>query len=196
MNTVQQAAQDQFNTSVQTLVANGDLSQNAADKVTKGADGRLDFQTHQDTTLHDRLRRDIITDHAMIDNTAKATGLTADQVRAQLAAGKTFDQIASANGVKIADIQKDAATQIRKDTQALVTAGVIGPVQADYLTHNLDKRLDYVGHHKQPRHAIHPLPIDRGTPRADRTPGTDRTPEPTHEPRPTHEPKPVTTAKP
>ncbi len=162
---VEQAAQQQFKDGVANLVKNGDLPQSQADKVNDGFDKKMDFQLRQDTTLHDRVRRDIITDHAMIDATAKSTGLTPEQVRDRLAQGKTFDEIVRNNGGNINEVQKVAGEQIRDTTQQLVKNGVIGPVQADYLTHNLDKRLDYVGHHIQHHWVIRPVRLHKVAPK-------------------------------
>ena len=80
---------------------------------------------------------------AALDAAAKALGMTADELSAQLWGGKTLADIATAKGVDIATVKAavDAALVAETKTaiQQAVTDGSITQAKADWLTQGLDK---------------------------------------------------------
>ena len=79
---------------------------------------------------------------AALDAAAKALGMTADELQAQLWGGKTLSDLATEQGVDIADVQAavQAAEQAEVKTQieAAVTAGTITQAKADWLLSGLE----------------------------------------------------------
>lgn len=79
---------------------------------------------------------------AALDAAAKALGMTADELQAQLWGGKTLADLADEQGVDIADVQAavQAAEQAEVKTQieAAVTAGTITQAKADWLLSGLE----------------------------------------------------------
>lgn len=80
---------------------------------------------------------------AALDAAAKALGMTADDLKAQLWGGKTLADIATEKKVDIATVQKavEAAelAEMKTAIQAAVTAGTITQAKADWLIEGLDK---------------------------------------------------------
>jgi len=80
---------------------------------------------------------------AALDAAAKALGMTADELSAQLWGGKTLAAIADEKGVDIADVQKavEAAelAEVKTAIQNAVKAGTITQAKADWLIEGLDK---------------------------------------------------------
>ena len=78
---------------------------------------------------------------AALDAAAKALGMTADELQAQLWGGKTLSDLATEQGVDIADVQAavQAAEQAEVKTQieAAVTAGTLTQAKADWLLSGL-----------------------------------------------------------
>ncbi len=79
---------------------------------------------------------------AALDAAAKALGMTADELQAQLWGGKTLSDLATEQGVDIADVQAavQAAEQAEVKTQieAAVTAGTLTQAKADWLLSGLE----------------------------------------------------------
>lgn len=80
---------------------------------------------------------------AALDAAAKALGMTADELQAQLWGGKTLAALADEKGVDIADVQKavEAAelAEMKTAIQDAVKAGTITQAKADWLIEGLDK---------------------------------------------------------
>ncbi len=80
---------------------------------------------------------------AALEAAAKALGMTADELSAQLWGGKTLADIATAKGVDIATVKAavDAAqvTETKTAIQQAVTDGTMTQAKADWLTQGLDK---------------------------------------------------------
>ena len=80
---------------------------------------------------------------AALEAAAKALGMTADELQAQLWGGKTLAALADEKGVDIADVQKavEAAelAEMKTAIQDAVTAGTITQAKADWLIEGLDK---------------------------------------------------------
>ncbi len=80
---------------------------------------------------------------AALEAAAKALGMTADELKAQLWGGKTLADIATEKKVDIATVQKavEAAELAETKTaiQDAVTAGTITQAKADWLLEGLDK---------------------------------------------------------
>ncbi len=80
---------------------------------------------------------------AALDAAAKALGMTADELSAQLWGGKTLAAIADEKKVDIADVQKavEAAelAEMKTAIQDAVKAGTITQAKADWLIEGLDK---------------------------------------------------------
>ena len=80
---------------------------------------------------------------AALDAAAKALGMTADKLSAQLWGGKTLSDLATAKGVDIATVKVavDAAqvTETKTAIQQAVTDGTMTQAKADWLTQGLDK---------------------------------------------------------
>ncbi len=80
---------------------------------------------------------------AALDAAAKALGMTADELSAQLWGGKTLADIATAKGVDIATVQKAVQAAMVTETKTAiaqaVTDGTITQAKADWLTEGLDK---------------------------------------------------------
>ena len=78
-----------------------------------------------------------------LDAAAKALGLTTDELSAQLWGGKTLADIATAQGVDIADVQAAVqAAELAQTKTAIadaVTAGTLTQAKADWLLEGLDK---------------------------------------------------------
>jgi hypothetical protein len=81
-------------------------------------------------------------DQASLEAAAKALGMTADELSAELWGGKTLADIAAAKGVDIATVKAavDAAevTATKTAINAAVTAGTITQAKADWLIKGLD----------------------------------------------------------
>ncbi|MBI5564615.1 MAG: hypothetical protein HY870_06960 [Chloroflexi bacterium] len=79
---------------------------------------------------------------AALDAAAKALGMTADDLQAELWGGKTLSDLATEQGVDIADVQAavQAAEKAEAKTsiEAAVTAGTITQAKADWLIDGLD----------------------------------------------------------
>ena len=81
--------------------------------------------------------------HASFDAAASYIGITAAELRTQLAAGKTLAAVATANG-KTADGLKAALTaSATKDINAAVAAGRLTQAEADKILAALPTRLDH-----------------------------------------------------
>jgi len=80
---------------------------------------------------------------AALEAAAKALGMTADELSAELWGGKTLAAIAEEKGVDIADVKAAVeAAQIAETKTAIkqaVTDGTITPAKADWLIEGLDK---------------------------------------------------------
>ncbi len=80
---------------------------------------------------------------AALEAAAKALGMTADELQAELWGGKTLADVADEKGVDIADVQAavEAAQLAETKTaiQVAVTAGTITQAKADWLLEGLDK---------------------------------------------------------
>ena len=80
---------------------------------------------------------------AALDAAAKALGMTADDLKAQLWGGKTLADIATEKKVDIATVQQAVEAAMLAETktaiQAAVTAGTITQAKADWLIEGLDK---------------------------------------------------------
>jgi hypothetical protein len=80
---------------------------------------------------------------AALEAAAKALGMTADDLSAELWGGKTLADIATAKGVDIADVKAAVeAAQIAETKTAInqaVTEGTITQAKADWLLEGLDK---------------------------------------------------------
>ncbi len=80
---------------------------------------------------------------AALDAAAKALGMTADELSAQLWGGKTLADIADAKGVDIATVQKAVQAAMVSETktaiQQAVTDGNMTQAKADWLIEGLDK---------------------------------------------------------
>jgi hypothetical protein len=68
---------------------------------------------------------------ALISATASVTGLTAEQVRTELGAGKSLAQIAQAKGKAAADVIAAARTTYQTTLSQAVTNGRLTQAQAD-----------------------------------------------------------------
>ncbi len=82
-------------------------------------------------------------DQAQLDAAAKALGITADELSSQLQSGKTLDEIASAQGVKLQVVQ-DAIQTVRNSElttqiQQAVTDGKMTQDKADWLLEGISK---------------------------------------------------------
>jgi hypothetical protein len=80
---------------------------------------------------------------AALDAAAKALGMTADDLKAQLWGGKTLADLATEKKVDIATVQKAVeAAELAETKTAIadaVTAGTITQAKADWLLEGLDK---------------------------------------------------------
>jgi hypothetical protein len=80
---------------------------------------------------------------AALEAAAKALGMTADELQAQLWGGKTLADLATEKKVDIATVQKAVEAAELAETkiaiQAAVTAGTITQAKADWLIEGLDK---------------------------------------------------------
>ena len=77
-----------------------------------------------------------------LDAAAKALGLTTDELQAQLWGGKTLADIATAQGVDIADVQAAVLAAEKAETKTAiadaVTAGTLTQAKADWLLEGLN----------------------------------------------------------
>jgi hypothetical protein len=80
---------------------------------------------------------------AALEAAAKALGMTADELSAQLWGGKTLADIADAKGVDIAVVKTAVEAALKAETktaiQDAVTAGTLTQAKADWLLEGLDK---------------------------------------------------------
>ncbi|CAG0968398.1 hypothetical protein GPROT1_01366 [Gammaproteobacteria bacterium] len=79
---------------------------------------------------------------AALDAAAKELGITADELQAELWGGKTLSDLATEQGVDIADVQAavEAAekAEVKTSIEAAVTAGTLTQAKADWLLEGLN----------------------------------------------------------
>jgi uncharacterized membrane protein len=80
---------------------------------------------------------------AELEAAAPILGMTTDELSTALKDGKTLEELATAAGVDIADVQKALQTvrheEMRAQITQAVTDGTISPDKADWLLEGLDK---------------------------------------------------------
>ena len=75
---------------------------------------------------------------------AKALGLTPEQLRAELMAGKSIEDVAKAKGVDLKNVQSAIVAAEKAAIDQAVKDGKLTPAQADKLKAALDKRADKI----------------------------------------------------
>jgi hypothetical protein len=115
------------------LVKNGSITQAQADKVATTLDSTL---PQHGFGGHGGFGRG-----ADLDTAASAIGVTADQLRTQLGAGKTLAQVAQAKGVSQATLVSKLVAAEKAEIAAKVKAGTLTRAQADTLTSGLQARI-------------------------------------------------------
>ena len=81
----------------------------------------------------------------MLDDVAKALGISVDELHTQLRDGKTLAQIAKAEGKSLADVKASVKAAAKKRLDAAVASGDITQKQADAKLEHLDEHLDRLG---------------------------------------------------
>jgi hypothetical protein len=76
--------------------------------------------------------------HGLVQATATVTGLTVDQVRAELAAGKTLTEVAQANGKTADEVIASARATYKTRLDQAVAGGRITQAQADAALQRFD----------------------------------------------------------
>src|SRR4051812_43334499 len=105
------------------LVSNGTITQAQADKVASTLDSTL---PERGFGGHGGFGRG-----AALDTAASVIGVTSDELRTQLEAGKTLAEIASAKGISQADLVSKLVAAEKTRIAAAVKAGTITQAEAD-----------------------------------------------------------------
>src|SRR3954453_8760238 len=123
------------------LVSDGTITQSQADKVATTLDQNLPRRgpgfpggmgMHGPRPFGPRLHPAEV---------AKILGITPQELRTQLEAGKTLAQIAAAQGISKADLVNKLVAAAKTDLAAAVKAGRLTQAQADKISANLEARI-------------------------------------------------------
>ena len=130
------------------LVSDGTLTQSQADKVATTLDQKLPRRgPGMGMGMHGP--RPFGGPHLHPADVAKILGVTPEELRTQLEAGKTLAQIAATKGISKADLIDKLVAAAQADIAADVKAGRLTQAQADRITANLKtritERVDQVG---------------------------------------------------
>ena len=134
------------------LVSNGTITQAQADKVATTLADTLPGRGHGGPRAG----------HVTPEATAKILGITVEELRTAMEAGKTLAQVAADNGVSKADLISKLVAAAKTQLAADVKAGTITQAQADEiasgLTARITEKVDRVGHGPGGHHGHGPRP--------------------------------------
>lgn len=142
---LRQAMQGAANDAVDEALASGRITQEQADKAHERIDSgkglRGFFERRNDRREH---RRDIVR-HAIVESSATALNISADDLRAELQAGKSIADVAAEKGVSLDTVKAQITSDAQARLDEAVANGKITQERADQamtkLTENLDEIL-------------------------------------------------------
>lgn len=86
---------------------------------------------------------------SMLDDAAKAIGITTDELKTELKAGKSIADVASEHKVDIATVKTAMLNGLKADLDAKVKAGTITQAQADKISQAAANRIDTLVNRKK-----------------------------------------------
>jgi hypothetical protein len=152
---VEKSALTDFTNSVDSLVKAGYLTKVLAERVESGKAVELGLMLRENMVSHDYLRRDVMTQRALINATATATKLADKDIRAKLVEGKTFADIWKTAKVTASDVLTAAEKSMTDEVKTLLDTKVIDQIEADFLTAHLTTRLTYISNSPLYASALH-----------------------------------------